>query len=110
MDEPKKLFAPDEPRSVAFIHSKLDDYGLSAAQFRVFCRVARRGDCFEAIENISVGCRLHRKTTEAAIKFLCQRRLLSKEFRLWQSNIYRIRDIGEWLPPLTLNEYSRQNN
>ena len=36
-----------------YVGSAIDDAGLSPAQFRILCRVARRGICWESISNMS---------------------------------------------------------
>ena len=60
---------------VPFVPAGLDDAGLSAAEFRVFCRIARRSDsgrrfCWESIPNLAAGCRLKDKTVRSVLKRL----------------------------------------
>jgi hypothetical protein len=54
----------------AFIPAWLDDAGLTTAQFRLFCHVARRGICFETLDNIARVCRVKRRTAQLALKHL----------------------------------------
>ncbi len=80
-----------------FVHSRLDDLGLSASEFRIVARVARRGECTESIPNMAKGCFLHRKTVEAALKALTARRVILKESRPGASSIYKVAPMSEWL-------------
>ena len=82
----------------AFIHSMLDDYGLDAPQFRVVCRIARRGDCFESIPNIAKGCRLNEKTVKAAIKFSVEQKIVSREYRTGNTCLIKINPVSLWIP------------
>ena len=45
-----------------FIHSRLDDFGLTAPEFRVYCHLARRagrtGRAWSSVQNISGVCLL----------------------------------------------------
>lgn len=87
-------------KPVAFIAAALDDYGLTPAQFRVFCRIARRTKCWESIPNIARGCKLNPKTVAGALRVLYERGLILKENRPGQTHIYQIEhDHMEWYPP-----------
>jgi hypothetical protein len=88
------------PPAVAFIRSDLDDYGLSVTQYRAFCRIARRGDCFESIPQMAAGCRMNAETMRAAIAFLCERRLVKRLTRSGQTSVLRIMPLSQWKPPL----------
>ena len=76
----------------------LDDYGLDAPQFRVVCRIARRGDCFESIPNIAKGCRLNEKTVKAAIKFSVEQKIVSREYRTGNTCLIKINPVSLWIP------------
>lgn len=90
------------PGSAAFIRGELDDRGLSASQFRVFCRIARRGDCWEPIPKFARGCRLNEGTVTTALNFLCDCRLIKKMSRPGRTSIFKINPISLWEP--TRNE------
>ena len=83
----------------AFIHSKLDEFGLSCSEFRVYCHVARvagvNGSCFERLETMCsiIGC--HIETARKALKSLLQQGLLNVSFR-GTSNEYRLTPIAKW--------------
>ncbi|MGD0746059.1 MAG: hypothetical protein ABSA45_12975 [Verrucomicrobiota bacterium] len=68
----------------------LDDAGLRPSQFRVLCRVARRGDCFEALPAFAAGCLMKRVTAQKALRELVDIELLTAEPRPGRTTIYRI--------------------
>ena len=91
--------------SPVFIHSKLDDAGLTASEFRIVCHVARRGICFAAVESISRICRLSEGTVRAGLKSLAAQGLLIRETREGQTTVHRLAPMANWnpshiLPPL----------
>jgi hypothetical protein len=82
--------------NLPFIPSKLDDAGLTPAQFRIVCRVSRRGSCHESIPNLAKGCRLAITTVKAVLPFLVSINVLFKEKRPGQTSIYKVKPPGEW--------------
>jgi DNA-binding MarR family transcriptional regulator len=81
--EPRKKIPP------VIIPGWLDDAGLRPSVFRVYCRVQRRGDCFEGLENIAEACHLRRVTVQTALKELVRIGLITAEFRSGKQTIYR---------------------
>jgi hypothetical protein len=79
-----------------FIPSKMDDAGLTPAQFRIVSRVSRRGECYESIKNMAKGCRLAVTTVKTALRFLVSRNVFSKEKRAGETSIYRVKAANEW--------------
>jgi hypothetical protein len=67
----------------------LDDAGLRPSVFRVYCRVARRGDCWESLKNIASGCHLRRITVQTALKELVEVALVTAQARSGETTIYR---------------------
>jgi hypothetical protein len=96
---------------VAFIHSRLDDYGLTAAQFRIYCHVARRagsgGSAFGCVKSMASICRLHPKTVTRALAVLTHRQLLEAKRRPGRTTVYRLRPAATWLP-LSNGEVSKR--
>jgi hypothetical protein len=82
-----------------FIPKVLDDFGFTPAQFRVICRVARRGDCFEAIPNMAAGCRLDVKTVKIVIRALTNCGVLKKQSRLGRTSIFKLTPSSQWRSP-----------
>ena len=84
--------------SSAFIHSSLDEAGLSPSEFRVFCHVARRGECTAAIKKIAEFCRLHEDTVRLILKRLTRSRMLIRTLRSGKTTSYKTAPINTWLP------------
>jgi len=80
----------NSPRAALFIGAWIDDADLSPAQFRVLCRIARRGDCTESVPNIAKGCHLHPDTVERALRSLLVRGFITKEARTGRTSILRV--------------------
>jgi hypothetical protein len=79
-----------------FIPSAFDDYGFTPAQFRVVCRIARRGNCFESIPNIAVGCKLAINTVKKVIPELISLGVLEKQSRSGETSILKLSPIERW--------------
>lgn len=83
----------------SFIHSSLDDAGLSAAEFRVFCRIKRRGECTESVPNMATGCRLHPDTVWESISRLIELRMIVRTPRTGKTSIYQVLSPDQWQTP-----------
>jgi hypothetical protein len=85
-----------------FIHSELDDYGLSCVEFRVYGRVARRagggGQHLESAVNMAKEFGVSEATVRRALKLLVLCRLVSKEIRRGKTSIYRLLPQRMWVP------------
>lgn len=87
--------------NVVFIHSRLDDYGLTPQQFRVYAHLARRagnGTAWPAVATIAGVCKLHHQTVREALRVLVKHRLVSREPRPGTTPIYRITPAAAWHP------------
>lgn len=66
--------------NVIFVHSSLDDAGLSAYAFRIYCHIARRanqtGHAWPGIESIAKVCGISKNTVKSAIAELEERQML----------------------------------
>ena len=82
----------------AFIHSKLDEYGLTPVQFRIFCHIERRGECFSTAAVIAQCCRVHRNTVWPALKFLKNRKMIEATHRTGLTTIFKAAPFTAWLP------------
>jgi hypothetical protein len=88
--------------NVVFIHSRLDDYGLPPAEFRVYAHIARRAgsrEAFPAVKSVARVCRLHPQTVRRALGVLVKHRLIRREGRPGQTAVYRLTQASEWQPP-----------
>jgi hypothetical protein len=95
------------PVNLLFVHSLIDDRGLSPAQFRVLGHIARRagnGKAWPAISSIAKVCKLSPKTVRSALKFLKTARLISEEKRSGSTNLYALTQPAQWKPsPLPID-------
>jgi len=91
------------PNNAIWVHSALDDLGLTPAEFRVYAHLSRRagnGVAWPAIASIAKVCRLSRKTAIAAFNNLVRRGLLQIERGGGAAtNHYRLIQIGNWPKP-----------
>lgn len=83
-------------QNLPFIPSYLDDAGLTPSQFRLVCRVSRRGNCFESIANMAKGCGLAINTLKTNLPRLVAMRVLSKTTRVGATSIYSINPFDQW--------------
>lgn len=75
-----KLNQDTSGMNVIFVHSSLDDAGLSAYAFRIYCHIARRanqtGHAWPGIESIAKVCGISKNTVKGAIAELEERQML----------------------------------
>ena len=82
-----------------FIPRALDDFGFTPAEFRIVCRISRRGDCWESIPKIAKGCKLSVKTVKAVIPALINWGVLVKVPRPGRTSILRLAPSRQWQRP-----------
>jgi Helix-turn-helix domain len=93
--------AQAEAQTPAFIHSYLDDYGLSAPVFRVYCHLARRagsGIAWPSVTGMARVCRLHPQTVRKALVALVRRGFVTPRARPGKTTIYQLTPISAWQP------------
>lgn len=92
----------DSSTDLAFIPGKLDDFGLPASVFRVYCHIARRagsdGTCYASLGTMATTCRLNIKTVQGSIADLRERGMISKDYRHGRPSIYRLMPSSQWQP------------
>lgn len=85
--------------NVIYIDATVDEADMSPSEFRVFAHIARRGECYEAPENMAVWLRLHPDTIWAALKVLTLRRMILRTKRPGQTTLFKINhNSNQWLP------------
>lgn len=104
----KDKTSAERQESPIFVHSKVDEYGLSPAQYRTLGHVARRGECYANLDTIAHICRMHRDTAIASLALLVERGLIGKISRPGQTSVYKIRPMSEWMAPIG-NEGAPEN-
>jgi DNA-binding MarR family transcriptional regulator len=98
--------------NVVFIHSTLDDLGLSPARFRVYCHLARRantgtageGGAWPAVSEMARVCRLHPQTVRKALRWLAEHQLLTRQRRPGRTAVYRLTAASRWKRTTTAKE------
>jgi DNA-binding MarR family transcriptional regulator len=95
-----------------FIHSELDDFGLSPWQFRVYARIARRAsagktECYESIKNIADGCQMSESKVKSSLDFLLECGLVIKESHPGHPSTYKLSPRRNWIRPTTSQKNKR---
>lgn len=82
-----------------FIHSSLDDAGLTPQQFRVFAHISRRasdGDCWAGVDGMAKVCKMNSDTLRDALKVLFERNMVTKTERPGKTTVWRIPPPSFW--------------
>lgn len=92
-----------DPKSPAFIHSQLDDYGLTPSEFRVYCHISRRagerGEFYESIPHCAEVCKMNAKTVRSALASLVKSGLIRITSKVHGFTAhYRVTRLKEWNP------------
>lgn len=98
---------------IVFIHSRLDDYGLTPHQFRVYAHLARRassGAAWPAVATIATICQIHPKTVRDALRVLVVHRLITREPRPGKTPLYRLTPAAQWHPPTRITGHPPQSD
>lgn len=88
-----------------FIHSELDDYGLSCVEFRVYARLARRsgsGAAFESVPKMAADFEVKDRTIQRALRVLTRCRLITETPRPGKPTLYTLTPRSAWLPKAQL--------
>lgn len=91
--------AQNQEIRLPFIPGHLDDLGLTPQEFRIVCRVSRRGECSESMANIAAGCGLHLKTVRRLVRRLQALRVIEVSARPGITTILRLGPPLYWLRP-----------
>lgn len=90
----------------AFIPAELDDYPLTPAEFRVYCRVVRRAGaagCYESNAAMGAALGLGERTVREAKALLVAARLLRVERREGRTSVYWLSPSSDWADPTTVD-------
>ena len=82
------------------IPSLLDDYGLTAIEFRVFCRIGRRAgkdnEAWESVPSIATACGLGPRSVRYALKLLVKCNLLTRRAYAGETSVYSVNPPSKW--------------
>jgi hypothetical protein len=85
--------------NVIFVHSKIDDLGLSMAAFRIYGHLARRaggGLAYPGIDSMAAICRCAKNTVVAAVRELEARCMIVANRIKGKGTTYRLTKSSEW--------------
>lgn len=92
---------PEQSSNHVFIHAVLDDFGLTAAQFRVYCHIARRAGmkscAFASLPSMAKACRLDEKTVRSVLKTLVRHQLILRQDRYGTTSEFRLTSHSDWI-------------
>ncbi|WDD30213.1 helix-turn-helix domain-containing protein (plasmid) [Nostoc sp. UHCC 0926] len=83
----------DKPKNLLFIHSSVDDAGLTPNEFRLICHFARRGVCYSSLEKMAYVTELSVRTIQKTLKFLVEGGLVIKKPKPGHPDIYHLPDF-----------------
>jgi hypothetical protein len=101
----------DDKKSVIFLRSELDDYGLDVYEFRVLAHVARREGknkegkskgCYARQKTIAETCGMSHRKAQSVLSILCEAGLLEIERQTGSTNIYKVAPPSKWKHPENL--------
>lgn len=98
---PDQAAVEDGRRSIIYIDSKLDDYGLTTRQFRVYCHLARRAsgmgrEAWPSVASIAKVCRMREDAARESLAELVSMGLLRFRDNPGKTRIYTLTDSSEW--------------
>jgi hypothetical protein len=99
-----KLCQDQSEFNVLFVHSEIDDYGLSKEEFRIYAHLARRagqGSAWPSIESIAAKCIIHPDTVYAVLRRLKELNLIRVQPRPGFTSVYTLTPRSQWKPPRT---------
>jgi len=97
----RDLIQDTSEMNVIFIHSVVDDAGLTPSAFRVYAHLARRagsGAAWPAVQGIADHCQLHADTVRAALSMLVDRNMIRAELRPGKTTRYFLEKPSAWEP------------
>ncbi|MCC7518212.1 MAG: helix-turn-helix domain-containing protein [Verrucomicrobiae bacterium] len=98
----RSLFHGENAFNVLFIRSELDDYILTANQFRVYAHLARRAGtdgAWPSIKSMARTCRLHGDTVRRCLRCLRQLNLVRAQARRGATTLYILTPYSDWKKP-----------
>jgi uncharacterized phage protein (TIGR02220 family) len=94
----------EQESTPVFVHSKLDEQGLSPSQFRVYCHLSRRAGntkAYAGIASMAKLTKLHPDTVRSCLKALERLSMVRREDRQGETSLYTLTPMEEWKHPET---------
>ncbi|AFZ22482.1 hypothetical protein Cylst_0105 [Cylindrospermum stagnale PCC 7417] len=86
------MMTENKKTNLLFVHSSVDDAGLTPNEFRLICHFARRGVCFSRLAKIADTTEMSVRTIQKTLKFLVEEGLVLKENNPGRPDTYRLPD------------------
>lgn len=86
-----------------FVPAFIDEYGFSAAQFRIFARIMRRSlgekseGCYETIQRLSLNLGISKRIVQESLKILRQAKCIRVIKREGTSNLITFQPCDKWV-------------
>lgn len=80
------------------ITDRLDEAGLTTAEFRVYCHISSRGVCFEKLQTMTAICKINEHTARKSIKSLLEKRMIVCNVRPGRTTEYKVLPVHCWEP------------
>lgn len=75
-DQFKRNIVRQDELNAIFVRSELDDAGLTPFEFRVYAHIARRADCYAALDTIANICRMSRSQVKRVTRSLQEKGMI----------------------------------
>lgn len=99
--DPEYITQDDSELNIIFIHSKLDEVGLTPPQFRIYAHLSRRahskGKAWPGVDSMAKVCRMHKETVIDCIRQLEERNMILCDRKPGKSTIYRLTAPSKWV-------------
>lgn len=98
-EEASEILQETRGFNIIFIHSSLDDAGLTPQEFRLFAHLSRRageGVAFAAAASMAKACRMHPDTIWSALAELERRNMVVRETRPGKTTRIRLTKPSDW--------------
>jgi hypothetical protein len=82
-----------------FVHSEIDDYGLTTQEFRVYAHLARRAGkdgAYPSVDSMAAKCRINRDTAYECLKRLKFLNMIRATKRPGDTTIYTLTPRSQW--------------
>jgi hypothetical protein len=100
--DPAYITQDDGELNVIFVHSKLDDIGLTPPQFRIFAHLSRRahstGKAWPGIDSMAKVCRMHKETVIEVLRFLEAASMVIIKKAPGKKSVYQLTAPSKWKP------------
>ena len=97
----KNLIHGEDAFNIPFIRAELDDYILTANQFRVYAHLARRADrhaAWPSVLSMARTCRLREETVRQCVSHLRELNLIKTRLRKGHTTLYTLTPLSTWAP------------